>query len=81
MPSGLSSSPRTARRTGWAELNWDDGRRDPFCAFTLKTKPKHGFAGAMTTPSISDAGPLSCSELSSKNQHYVRDEGNFGRAA
>jgi hypothetical protein len=32
----------------WAELR-DDGRRTAFCALILKRKPKHGFAGAMTT--------------------------------
>jgi hypothetical protein len=47
MPSGLSSSPRTARRAGGLSLTGTTVARTAFCALTLKRKPKHGFAGAM----------------------------------
>jgi hypothetical protein len=49
MPSGLSSNPRTARRAGGLSLTGTTVARTAFCALTLKRKPKHGFAGAMTT--------------------------------
>ena len=49
MPSGLSSNPRTAPRAGGLSLTGTTVARTAFCALTLKRKPKHGFAGAMTT--------------------------------